>query len=191
MPFVAHTTQTWLWSLWYSNTTNYWWLFLPSTWIITTPARDLYINAIMSLEIGHISTYLLKARDTHFSSHLPEVHFPVWSAISTAISCEGKEKKKKKHYREFRAISDKSCYIFLDSPQSASEQQPCWKVFNAQNLFLEHIRPTKEKKKIVWSPHGRKMKNSGALFVQINIAETYLANGIPHKGWLLCVRTSP
>lgn len=71
--FAAHTTQTGFRSLWYSNTANYWWLFLPSTWIITTQARDLYINAIMSLEIGHISTYLLKACDTHFSSHLPEV----------------------------------------------------------------------------------------------------------------------
>lgn len=146
VPFVAHTTQTCLWSLWYSNTTNYWWLFLPSTWIITTPARDLYINAIMSPEIGHISTYLLKARDTHFSSHLPEVHFPVWSAISTAISCEGKEKKKT-ITSEFRAISDKSCYIFLDSPQSASEQQPCWKVFNAQNLFWNTHTPQKKKRR--------------------------------------------
>lgn len=56
----------------YPNPANYCWLFSPSTWLITAQARDLYINATMSLEIRDISTYLLKAHDSHFSSLLPE-----------------------------------------------------------------------------------------------------------------------
>lgn len=59
----------------YPNPANYCWLFLPSTWLITAQTRDLYINATMSLEMRDISTYLLKARDSHFSSLLPEVHY--------------------------------------------------------------------------------------------------------------------
>ena len=40
---------------------DYW----PSMWVITCCARGLYISTIMSLKIGHISTYLLKAAAFH------------------------------------------------------------------------------------------------------------------------------
>lgn len=75
----------------YPNPANYCWLFSPSTWLITAQARDLYINATTSLEIRDISTYLLEARDSHFSSLLQKLIVSVWRTVSSAIWMKKKE----------------------------------------------------------------------------------------------------
>lgn len=98
--------------------------FSLSMWIITAQLRDLYINTIMSLEIGHISTYLLKACDTHFSSHLPEV--PIWRTISPTNIM-------KTMCRNFRI----PCYVSLRSLQSVPKL--LFRGFHACCFFLEHM----------------------------------------------------
>lgn len=111
-----------LWCPRYSNIANYRWLFLPSTWIITFPARELYINAIMSLAIGHISAYLLKACDSHFSSHLPEVRFFTterYDALRFPTKENRKERKKNERQRRFWQVM--LLFFLKDSPPSASK----------------------------------------------------------------------
>lgn len=66
----------------------------------------------MSLAIGHISAYLLKACDSHFSSHLPEMDFPDEALCHAMIPCKGKRKEGKERYINFKMYNFFSVIFF-------------------------------------------------------------------------------